>query len=881
MHNNWTSEKIRNQFFDFFASKKHKIVPSDSILIKNDPTLMFTNAGMNQFKSFFLETKTPKHLRIANTQKCLRVSGKHNDLEEVGVDTYHHTMFEMLGNWSFGNYFKKEAILWAWELLTKIYKIDPSKLYVTVFEGDKKDNLEKDKEAYEIWKTVVEENKIIFCSKKDNFWEMGNVGPCGPCSEIHIDLRNDEDIKKIPGKKLVNKDHPLVIEIWNLVFIQFNRKENQTLESLPNKHIDTGMGFERLCMVLQNKKSNYDIDIFSTIINKIETLSGCKYGINNKTDIAFRVIADHVRAVSFIIADGQLPSNNKAGYVVKRILRRAIRYSYSFLEIKKAKLYTLVNTISEIYKKSFPEILKQKEIISNIIKSEENSFLNTLEQGINLFEKYILENINNKIIDGKFAFLLYDTYGFPLDLTQLLSKEKNYKVDIDNFHLLMKKQKDRSKTDAQKKEYDWIVLNTSTETKFLGYNKIETNCKVLRYKKISHKNKPYYEIVIDQTPFYSEAGGQVGDTGFFLLNDNTKIKVLDTYKYNNLIVHKTNYTEKDISNITKATIDKHRRKKISTNHSATHLLHQTLRNILGDHVEQKGSMVDENKLRFDFSHYQKVSEEQQREIENIVNNKINEKIDCKIETLDIEKAKDKGAKALFGEKYGKKVRVVSFDDSFSIELCGGTHVNNTEEIKHFILLSESGIASGIRRIEAITSEKAIENLKNKALENKKIYTLLNIKKEGFKAVNNLLNKNKLLEKTLSNTNNILSKYLLSDLLNKKEKIYDNVNLVFKPYTNLENSLIKKTLLSTKKTNSLKETIYFISNKNKNNTTHFIYHSNPSKEIISKIEKVLKNKYDIKGGGNKQFITLIEQKESTISYEEISLYIKNEYKKQTI
>lgn len=724
-----TSAQIRQAFLDYFKSKGHEIVPSAPIVIKNDPTLMFTNAGMNQFKDWFLGNEPARYRRVADTQKCLRVSGKHNDLETVGVDTYHHTMFEMLGNWSFGDYFKKEAIAWAWELLTVVYKIDPFKLYVTVFEGDEKENLPFDREAFDCWKKHISQDRILKGNKKDNFWEMGDTGPCGPCSEIHIDLRSEAEKKKIPGHALVNNDHPQVIEIWNNVFMEFNRKSDGKLEPLPAKHVDTGMGFERLCMALQGKQSNYDTDVFTPILAKIAEISGMKYGENEKTDIAFRVCADHIRAIACVIADGQLPSNNKAGYVIRRILRRAVRYGFNFLNRKEPFLYQLVPVFANQVENVFPEIKCQEDLIQKVIKEEEASFLRTLENGIKKFEAW-----NKKEISGEFAFDLYDTFGFPFDLTQLMAREKNMSVDMEGFNRCLEQQKERSRTDAETETSDWIMLHENIQPEFVGYEELECNSKIIRYREISAKGKKQYQLVLDKTPFYAESGGQVGDTGF-LISGNDKTEVTDTRKENNLIIHFCNRLPADLKAEFTACVNRQRREAIASNHSATHLMHAALRKILGTHVTQKGSLVNEHLTRFDFSHFSKVTDEELSRIEHLVNEKIMENIPLTEErNVPVREAMEKGAMALFGEKYGEFVRVITFDKNFSVELCGGTHVPATSQIGLFKFISESSVAAGIRRVEAITGLKALEYVNSKLNELHLLRQALNNPKDSVKAL---------------------------------------------------------------------------------------------------------------------------------------------------
>lgn len=704
-----TSQEIRQQFLNFFKNKQHKIVSSAPIIIKNDPTLMFTNAGMNPFKDFFLGQKVATDKRITDTQKCLRVSGKHNDLEEVGIDTYHHTMFEMLGNWSFGDYFKKEAIAWAWELLTEVYKIDKSSLYITVFEGDKADNLEFDSEAFNFWKAIVNEDHIIYGNKKDNFWEMGAQGPCGPSSEIHVDIRSKEEKAKILGRDLVNHDHPQVVEIWNLVFIEFNRKADGSLEKLPQKHVDTGMGFERLCMVMQGVKSNYDTDVFTPIISQIAKITNSKYGVDNKTDIAIRVIADHIRAVAFAIADGQLPSNNGAGYVIRRILRRAIRYGYTFLNQKEAFIYNLVDVLSEEMGHNFPEIALQKKLIKLVIKEEENSFLNTLEQGLQLLDK-IISQTKGRQISGEKAFELYDTFGFPIDLTSLILREKGLDLDEHSFEIAMQVQKDRSRAAAVQETDDWQILSDKT-TEFVGYDYLSASAKLTRYRKVtSKKDGVQFQLVFNKTPFYPEGGGQIGDTGKITVLQE-KIAVVDTKKENNLILHITKTLPKNIEGDFELFVDEQTRFNTACNHSATHLLQQALQQVLGLHVEQKGSAVTSENLRFDFSHFSKMTSEELQQVSDFVNAKIKAQIQLQEHRdINIADAQKQGAMALFGEKYGDKVRMIQFDSSK--ELCGGTHIKNTADIWYFKITSESAIAAGIRRIEAITSDAAKQYFKN-------------------------------------------------------------------------------------------------------------------------------------------------------------------------
>ncbi|MDR1623403.1 MAG: alanine--tRNA ligase [Tannerellaceae bacterium] len=700
-----TAKETRESFKSFFASKNHQIVPSAPMVIKEDPTLMFTNAGMNQFKDIILGNVPIKYPRVADSQKCLRVSGKHNDLEEVGHDTYHHTMFEMLGNWSFGDYFKKEAISWAWEYLTDVLNLNPENLYATVFEGSASEGLERDNEAAGYWQKYLPEDHILNGNKKDNFWEMGDTGPCGPCSEIHIDLRSEEEKKTIKGADLINKDHPQVIEIWNLVFMQYNRKADRSLVPLPAKVIDTGMGFERLCMAIQGKTSNYDTDVFQPIIQKITQLTGFAYGENKEKDIAMRVIADHIRTTSFSITDGQLPSNAKAGYVIRRILRRAVRYAYTFLDRHEAFMYQLLPVLIETMGDAYPELIEQQSLIEKVIKEEEESFLRTLETGIRLLDKKIEEAkaANKKTLSGIDAFILYDTFGFPLDLTELILREQGMDVNIEAFNVEMQKQKERARNAAAVETGDWVILKKG-ESRFVGYDFFESESEILRYRKIKQKNKELYQIVLDQTPFYAEKGGQVGDTGWLLTNDE-KIVILDTKSENNLTVHITERLPKDLTASFIAKTDEVKRLQCECNHTGTHLLHEALREVLGTHVEQRGSYVSPESLRFDFSHFRKVTDEEIKQVEQLVGKKI--RADYPIEehrSLPIAQAKEMDAMALFGEKYGEEVRVVKYGSS--IELCGGTHVPSTGRIGSLRIVGESSIAAGVRRIEAVTAERA-------------------------------------------------------------------------------------------------------------------------------------------------------------------------------
>ena len=747
------SVEVRQKFLDFFASKSHQIVPSAPMVIKNDPTLMFTNAGMNQFKEYFLGNSVPKNVRVADTQKCLRVSGKHNDLEEVGIDTYHHTFFEMLGNWSFGDYFKEEAISWAWELLIDVYKIDPSILYVTIFEGSKEDSLEKDNEAYDFWKKTLPEDRILLGNKEDNFWEMGDQGPCGPCSEIHVDIRSAEEKKAVSGASLINMDHPQVVEVWNLVFIEFNRKANGSLEKLPAQHIDTGMGFERLCMVLQNKTSNYDTDVFTPLINEIEQKTNLVYGKEETVDRAMRVISDHVRTVYFAIADGQLPNNTGSGYVIRRILRRAIRYGYTFLDLKEPFIFGLIDRLESQMGAVFPELIQQKELTKNVIREEEVSFLKTLNQGLLLLDE-LISKTKTKTLKGEEIFELYDTYGFPLDLTALIAREKGYEVDEKGFEKAMTQQKVRSRAASSSSAEDWTEVNKLEIDGFLGYDNLEVQVKVVRYRKIkSVKSGNQYQLVLNITPFYSEGGGQVGDTGFLIDSKGNKSNIIDTKKENNLIVHYTEHLPVNISDSFTAQVNTENRFRSECNHSATHLMHQALREILGSHVEQKGSMVNGVNLRFDFSHFAKVTSEEIKSVETFVNQKINEKISLEENrAVPIAEAMASGAMALFGEKYGDFVRTIRFGTS--IELCGGTHVKNTAEIWRFKIKSESAVASGIRRIEAITGKAVQDFYESQEATLNSINENLKNPQDPIKAISNLQAENTTLKKELETLSKI-------------------------------------------------------------------------------------------------------------------------------
>jgi alanyl-tRNA synthetase len=773
-----TVSAIRQQFFDFFESKGHQIVSSAPMVVKNDPTLMFTNAGMNQFKDFFLGYQTPTNRRVANSQKCLRVSGKHNDLEEVGVDTYHHTMFEMLGNWSFGDYFKEEAIGWAWELLTTVYKIPVDQLYVTVFEGDAKDGVAQDTESFNIWKKYIAEDRIILASKKDNFWEMGDTGPCGPCTEIHVDLRSPEERAQGDGRNWVNADHPQVIEIWNNVFMEFNRKADGSLEPLPSKHVDTGMGLERLAMALQGKQSNYDTDLFQTLIAHTVKVCGIPYKQAEATDIALRVIADHVRTIAFSIADGQLPANNGAGYVIRRILRRAVRYGYQTLGLKEPFLCDLAMVLTELMGHPYSELISQKELIFKVIKEEELSFFRTLELGIKRIDDLIVsvKAQGAKQLDGKAVFELYDTYGFPLDLTSLIARENELEVDEAGFQQELQIQKDRSRAATSIETDDWQQVHPDVTTQFIGYDDKTASVKLIKYRKVSQKGKAFYQLVLDQTPFYAEGGGQIGDSGI-LQHGSESIHIFDTKKENNLIVHLSTALPSQLDATFEARIDLAKQQQTAKNHSATHLLHHALRSILGTHVEQKGSLVTDKSLRFDFSHFSKVTDEQLLAIENMVNNAIQD-AQALIENraLDIESAKQKGAMALFGEKYGDTVRVIEFGPS--IELCGGIHVANTNQIGVFKLVAESAVAAGIRRIEAITGDAAMSYYKDKAAQLEQIEALLKKPADIVKAIEELQQKNTALGKEIEKFAKLQAQALKNEL-RKDVQNKDGLHFLFK------------------------------------------------------------------------------------------------------
>ncbi len=792
MPTNQSSKSIRQAFFDFFESKKHTLVASAPIVIKNDPTLMFTNAGMNQFKDVFLGNTKSKNPRIADTQKCLRVSGKHNDLEEVGVDTYHHTMFEMLGNWSFGDYYKKEAIEWAWELLIDVYSIPKDNLYVTYFEGDKEDGLPLDDEAKGLWEKLLPASQILPGDKKDNFWEMGETGPCGPCSEIHIDIRSEKEKKKVSGAELVNKDHPEVIEIWNLVFMELNRKANRSLEPLPNKHIDTGMGFERLVMVIQGKQSNYDTDVFMPLIKQLEEISGLKYERSDeKKDVAFRVIADHIRAITFAIADGQIPSNIGAGYVIRRILRRAIRFAYQFLNVREPFLYKLVDTLVVQFGDVFENLNGQAGLVKNVLLEEEEGFLRTLAKGINRILDYI--DTDPKEIEGKFAFELYDTYGFPIDLTALIGREFELPIDTAGFEKHLKIQKERSRGASVISAGDWINVKEDDVEEFIGYDYTDGRVRITRYREVKEKKGKRYHLVFNFTPFYPEGGGQVGDRGLLIYEDE-RVNILDTKKENGVIIHISDHLPKNLLATYKALVDTKAREATECNHSATHLLHKALRDVLGTHVEQKGSLVASTHLRFDFSHFSKLSNEEITLIDKKVNDRIRKNIELEEHrSVPMRKAQDMGAMALFGEKYGEIVRVIKFDES--VELCGGTHVKNTASIGRFKIVSEGAIAAGVRRIEAITSYRADELIDRALLEYESVRTMLKVKNEITPVVDNLLSENHRLRKEVEHLNKYRIQAVKEELIGKIEQ-KEGVN-VLSAICDLDSSSIKDMVFQLK------------------------------------------------------------------------------------
>ncbi len=844
------SNTIRNIFIDFFKNKSHNFVESSPIVSKNDPSLMFSNAGMNQFKSIFLGGESNVGKRVVNSQKCLRVSGKHNDLDEVGIDHYHHTMFEMLGNWSFGDYFKNEIIKWSWEILTNEYKISPDDLYVTIFEGSSEDGLQKDNEAEKYWSEIIDESRIILGNKKDNFWEMGDTGPCGPCSEIHVDLRTEEEKLKLSAVDLVNKDHPQVIELWNLVFIQFNRKSDGTLEPLPEKHIDTGMGFERLARVIQKKESNYDTDIFKPIIGEIEKISGISYGFDEKSDIAIRVIADHLRAVSFCIADGQIPSNTGAGYVVRRILRRAIRYAYTFLNIEKPFIFKLVNVLSNQFKDSFNEINKQKSHIQSIIEQEEKSFLRTLSQGINRLNIIINES-NSKQIDAKDVFELYDTYGFPADLTELILNEHNRTFDQSDFNLFLEEQRKRSRSSSVNQISDWTVFGDIKSSTFEGYDNLSLSSEIIKFRTVENKNIKKLEIVSSSTPFYPEGGGQIGDSGEIIINDNKKIEVFNTRKENDDIIHECSFENISSSKI-ELLVNNKKRKQTSSNHSATHLLHQALREVLGEHVEQRGSMVSDTGLRFDFSHFKKIEKNEIVKIEDFVNDIIDQSLNLEENrTEKYTNALKNGVIALFGEKYGDVVRTVKFGNSY--ELCGGTHVKNTSSIRLFKIISESSVASGIRRIEALTGNNALKLLSDHSAELNRIGELVSTNSKIYESVLSLNQSNKKLEKNIKNYQSKIVSSLTDDLIENVEN-FNGVNLLVSEINDFDSDNLKS--LSFSLIRNIEDAFILLKCRSKNKTSlvcNISKNLNSSHELdASTIIKEICKRIDGGGGGQQNF-----------------------------
>lgn len=847
-----TSQEIRQKFLDYFKSKEHLIVPSAPIVLKDDPTLMFSNSGMTQFKDYFLGYKEPKAPRIADTQKCLRVSGKHNDLDDVGRDTYHHTMFEMLGNWSFGNYFKKDAIAFAWELLTEVYGIPKENLYVTIFEGDASENLDRDQDAYDFWKSHISEDRIINGNKKDNFWEMGASGPCGPCSEIHVDLRSEEEKAKVSGLDLVNNDHPQVVEVWNLVFMEFNRKADGSLEKLPAQHVDTGMGFERLCMALQGKSSNYDTDVFTPLIAKVEELSGKKYTgiLKEEKDIAIRVVVDHIRAVSFAIADGQLPSSGGAGYVIRRILRRGVSYSYRFLDMKEPFLYKLVAVLQEQMGKFFPELEKQGTLVTEVIKSEEESFLRTIENGLIRVEKLIQQTIesNLKVLPSDEVFELYDTYGFPDDLTRIIAEEKGLTIDEAGFEARKKEQQDRSRGGAEQKVHDWVILEERAEN-FVGYDQLESETYITRYRKIENKDGEFYQVVLSETPFYPDGGGQVGDKGL-LENATESFEVLETKKENGLIISLINGLPKDAGAVFYAKVNVAERKNSQANHSVTHLLHEALREVLGTHVEQKGSYVGPDYLRFDFSHFNKMTEEELALVENKVNAKIKESIALQeFRSIPIQEALDKGAMALFGEKYGDNVRMIQFGSSK--ELCGGTHVKNTSEIGHFKILSESSAAAGIRRIEAISGDESEKYFKNLEKQVAELSQLLK-SKDIIRSIEKLMEENASLKSEVEAFKKEKAKGEIGDWKNAYEQKGDKQLLVKK--TSLDAGSVKDIVFQLKREIPTSVTIILSDSDGKPMITVGVSDDLAANYQAGAIVKDLAKEIQGGGGGNPGFAT---------------------------
>ncbi|WP_282039082.1 alanine--tRNA ligase [Saccharicrinis aurantiacus] len=844
------ASEVRKSFWDFFESKQHQIVSSAPMVVKNDPTLMFINAGMNQFKDIFLGNAKPSSSRIANSQKCLRVSGKHNDLEEVGHDTYHHTMFEMLGNWSFGDYFKAEAIDWAWEYLTEVLKIDTSRLYASVFEGDKDMKLEKDMEAFNLWKKHLPAEKIINGNRKDNFWEMGEMGPCGPCSEIHVDLRSDEERQKVDGASLVNEDHPEVIEVWNLVFMQYNRKANGDLENLPQNHVDTGMGFERLCRVVQKKQSNYDTDVFVPIINEIATIANIKYGKNEDSDIAMRVISDHIRTIAFSITDGQLPSNNKAGYVIRRILRRAVRYGYTFLNQKQAFLHQLIPALIESMGSAYPELKQQQDIVTKVIREEEDSFLRTLETGISMLNKIIKETKADdyKVVPGKIAFELYDTFGFPLDLTELILKENDLVVNRREFESEMNAQKERARNATSIETDDWVILKHDDVEEFIGYDNLESDVYITKYRKVTAKNKTLFQLVFNITPFYAESGGQVGDTGF-IDNGSEKVSIIDTKKENGLIVHMVKKLPANLEPSFKAVVAVTNRKSTDRNHTATHLLHHALRSVLGEHVEQKGSLVHPDYLRFDFSHFQKLSPEEIEQVENIVNTNIRTNYALnEMRDIPVSKAQEKGAMMLFGEKYGDLVRAIQFGDS--IELCGGTHVKHTGEIGSFKIIGESSISSGIRRIEAVSGEKAYQMFQKQTQLLTALGNMFKSTGDLEKNIENMLSENSSLNKDLNGMKQNLLNMKKRELIDDAQTIHD-IKLITATVQPILGDKIKDLAFQLKK--ELGEYVAIIGSEVKGKPQILVAVSeNLAKEgKVNAVEVIKDAASEIKGGGGGQ------------------------------
>ncbi len=842
-----TSKEIRKTFLDFFKSKGHEIVPSAPMVVKGDPTLMFINSGMAPFKNWFLGNEPIKYKRVADTQKCLRVSGKHNDLEEVGVDTYHHTMFEMLGNWSFGDYFKQDAIAWAWELLTDVYKIPKDRLYVTVFEGDEKENLEFDQEAYDIWKERIAEDRILRGNKKDNFWEMGDTGPCGPCSEIHVDLRSDADRNSVDGRTLVNNDHPQVVEVWNNVFMEFERKADGSLVPLAAKHVDTGMGFERLCMALQGVQSNYDTDVFTPIIAEIEKISKKKYGRTaEKRDVAMRVIADHVRAVSFAICDGQLPSSGGAGYVIRRILRRAIRYGYSFLDMKEPFIFQLVKVLADEMGDYFPEIRNNKTLVEKVIREEEESFLRTLDKGIQQLDE-IIKKTTADVIEGKVVFELYDTFGFPDDLTALIAAEGNKRIDVLGFKEELQKQKERSRAATKLETEDWVEL-AAGDTKFVGYDALECESRILRYRKVKAKGKESYQIVLNTTPFYAESGGQVGDQGK-LISANDTLTVIDTKKDNGLTVHITEQLPENPTALFRAVVDADKRTETTANHSATHLLHEALREVLGTHVEQKGSLVSAEHLRFDFSHFSKMTDQEVEQVERLVNDRIRKNFVLEENrAMSIEDAKKTGAMMLFGEKYGDVVRVIKFGNS--IELCGGTHVQSTGEIGLFKLQSEGAVAAGVRRIEAISSNGAFNFIKNELNTLHEIRQTLK-SKDVLKSLSDLQAKNSELQKQIEAFNKEKAQIVKKDLLNKWE-VKNGMN-VLRERVQLDPTVLKDIAFQLKQE---KENAFIIlANESSESVSYTIAISDDAVKAKNlDAGKIIRETLKMKGGGQASYAT---------------------------